>query len=174
MLLVANFSQHKRMQKSWISDWNPGTRVLIWDYSARAIQWIPTWLGFENLCNHVLWTKVALALEGLPLHANCSKKELPRYLGGLRHWLITALSLTTSRSLRHLRKLPFTIDCRIVGVFSWVIWFSPPLTTVLIVPFQNRLSRNWWLDLFCLRHEECQHGLKHLHIAFEREVVENI
>ena len=47
-------------------DWNPGTWVLICEYSARAIQWIPTWQGlgdFKILC--VLWMKVTSALEGL-------------------------------------------------------------------------------------------------------------
>ena len=27
---------------------NPGTLVLIWEYSARAIQWIPTWQGLDD------------------------------------------------------------------------------------------------------------------------------
>ena len=33
------------------NDWNPGTWILIWEYSARAIQWIPTWQvldGFQK------------------------------------------------------------------------------------------------------------------------------
>ena len=50
------------------NDWNPGTWVLIWVYSAGAIQWVPTWQGvdgFKKLCVLVLWMKVALALEGL-------------------------------------------------------------------------------------------------------------
>ena len=56
------------MQKTWKNDWNPGKWVLIREYSARAIQWIPTWQGldgFKILCFLLLWTKVALALEGL-------------------------------------------------------------------------------------------------------------
>ena len=36
-------------QKPWKNDWNPGIWVLIWEYSVRAIQWIPTWHGFEGL-----------------------------------------------------------------------------------------------------------------------------
>ena len=34
-------------QKSLKIDWNPGTWVLIWEYSARAFQWIPTWHGLD-------------------------------------------------------------------------------------------------------------------------------
>ena len=30
------------------NDWNPGTWVLIWEYSMRAIQWIPTWQGLDD------------------------------------------------------------------------------------------------------------------------------
>ena len=30
------------------NDWNLGTWVLIWEYSMRAIQWIPTWLGLDG------------------------------------------------------------------------------------------------------------------------------
>ena len=57
------------MQKILKNDWNPGIRGLISEYSARAIQWIPTWQGWDgsqkSLRFLVLWTKVALALEGL-------------------------------------------------------------------------------------------------------------
>ena len=42
MLLVANLANTKWCKKL-INDWNPSTWVLIWQYSARAIQWIPTW-----------------------------------------------------------------------------------------------------------------------------------
>ena len=27
--------------------WNPGKWVLIWEYSARAFQWVPTWQGLD-------------------------------------------------------------------------------------------------------------------------------
>ena len=33
------------MQKTLKNYWNPGTWVLVWEHSARAIQWIPTWQG---------------------------------------------------------------------------------------------------------------------------------
>ena len=36
------FGHYKKMQKIWKNYWNPGTWVLIWEYSVRAIQWIPT------------------------------------------------------------------------------------------------------------------------------------
>ena len=55
MLLVANFVNTKccKMLKN---DRNPAKWVLIWEYSAWAIQWIPTWQGlddfwkYSNLC----------------------------------------------------------------------------------------------------------------------------
>ena len=39
------FGHYKMMQKNMKNYWNPGEWVLIWEYSARAIQWIPTWQG---------------------------------------------------------------------------------------------------------------------------------
>ena len=51
MLLLANFGQYKLIQKKTENDWNPGTWVLIWEYSARAIQWIPTWPGLDGFHN---------------------------------------------------------------------------------------------------------------------------
>ena len=61
-LPILNDAKHLR------NYWNPGTWVPIQEYSAKAIQWIPTWHGldgFQNLCDLVLWTKVVSALEGL-------------------------------------------------------------------------------------------------------------
>ena len=47
MLLVANLANTKWTRKN---DWSPCTWVLIWEYSARAIQWIPTltWKGLDG------------------------------------------------------------------------------------------------------------------------------
>ena len=64
MLLVANLTKAKWC-KIPENDWNNATWVLIWEYSERAIQWIPTWQGLDGfLCILVLWMKVASALEG--------------------------------------------------------------------------------------------------------------
>ena len=30
------------------NDWNPGKWVLIWEYSARAFLWVPTWQGLDD------------------------------------------------------------------------------------------------------------------------------
>ena len=53
VLLVANleFGQYKMMQKKkrrLKNYWNPGTWVLIWQYSARDFQWIATWQGLDD------------------------------------------------------------------------------------------------------------------------------
>ena len=40
--------------------WNPGTWVLIWQYSARAIQWIPTWQGLDG---YIQWIPIWQGLE---------------------------------------------------------------------------------------------------------------
>ena len=54
------------MMQNLKNDWNLGIWVLIWEYSARTFQWIPTWQRLDgNLCVLVLWTKVASASEGL-------------------------------------------------------------------------------------------------------------
>ena len=42
--MVANNNDEKTLKK----DRNPGKWVLIWEYSARAFQWIPTWQGLDN------------------------------------------------------------------------------------------------------------------------------
>ena len=36
------------MQEKHKKDWNPGKWVLIWEYSAKAIQWIPTWQDLDG------------------------------------------------------------------------------------------------------------------------------
>ena len=36
------------MQPAW-NDWNTGTWVLIWEYYARTIQWIPTQQGLDSV-----------------------------------------------------------------------------------------------------------------------------
>ena len=46
MLLVANLANTK-VCKNLQNDWNPSIWVLIWEHSSRAIQWIPTWQGFD-------------------------------------------------------------------------------------------------------------------------------
>ena len=57
MLLVTNLANTKLWKINLKNDWNPGTWVLIWEYSVRAIKWIPTWQpcqdGFQNLLH--LW-----------------------------------------------------------------------------------------------------------------------
>ena len=61
------------------NDWNPGTWVLIWEYSARAIQWIPTRQGLDGFLKNVLvlvlWTKVASALKGLKKFYSVIEKD---------------------------------------------------------------------------------------------------
>ena len=46
---VGGSGQYKMMQKPLKNDRNPGTWVLIWENSVRAIQWIPTWQGSNGL-----------------------------------------------------------------------------------------------------------------------------
>ena len=46
-LVVANLAITKWC-KNLINDWNPGKWELIWEYSVRAILWIPTWQGLDG------------------------------------------------------------------------------------------------------------------------------
>ena len=39
------FGQYQNYAKNWKNYWNPAILVLIWEFSARAFQWIPTWQG---------------------------------------------------------------------------------------------------------------------------------
>ena len=41
------FCHYKMMQKTFKNDWKPGKWVLSWEYSVRAIRWIPTWHGLD-------------------------------------------------------------------------------------------------------------------------------
>ena len=36
------------MQDIWKNDRNPSKWVLIWEYSGRAFQWVPTWQGLDS------------------------------------------------------------------------------------------------------------------------------
>ena len=47
MLLVASLANTK-WYKNMKNVWNPGKWVLIWEYSMRAIQWIPRWEGLDG------------------------------------------------------------------------------------------------------------------------------
>ena len=51
---MANLANTKLCLKKLRNDWNPGTWVLIWECSARAIQWIPTWQGLDGFQNSLL------------------------------------------------------------------------------------------------------------------------
>ena len=66
-LNLADTKWHKKFSR--MHDWNPGIWVLTWESSARAIQWIPTWQGFQcfslKRCVLVLWMKMASALDRL-------------------------------------------------------------------------------------------------------------
>ena len=66
---VCKFGHYKMVQKNFKNNWNPGKWVLIWEYSARAFQWIPTWQGFagfwKSLHPCALDENIASALEGI-------------------------------------------------------------------------------------------------------------
>ena len=49
MLRLANLANTKSLNdaKNLKNDCNPGTWVLIWDYSVKAFHWIPTWQGLD-------------------------------------------------------------------------------------------------------------------------------
>ena len=94
MLLVANFANRK-----WCNDFEkylkPWHMLLIWEFSARTFQSIPTWQGLDAL-GAVLWTKVALeGLKWLCIEAgcqhmrSCSKLECCEHiLAGFQAWLV--------------------------------------------------------------------------------------
>ena len=54
MLLVANLVNMKWWKKLR-NDRNPGKWVLIWEYSARVLQWIPIWQGLDDFRNSLLF-----------------------------------------------------------------------------------------------------------------------
>ena len=45
--MLANLANTKYSRKNLKNDCNLDKWVLIWEYSVRAIQWIPTWQGFD-------------------------------------------------------------------------------------------------------------------------------
>ena len=48
LMLLMTFSSNTEWCLKLKIDWNPGTWVLIWECSVRAIQWIPACQGFEG------------------------------------------------------------------------------------------------------------------------------
>ena len=61
------FLRTQNCAKKLKNDRNPGLWVFIWEYSARANQWIPTWQGldgYQKSLHPCALRKVALALEG--------------------------------------------------------------------------------------------------------------
>ena len=73
-------------QKTLKIDWNPGIWVLIWEYSARAIQSIPTSQGLDGYCD---LDKVASALKELKA---ASRKAHSSICVKLTHnWLFTCI-----------------------------------------------------------------------------------
>ena len=55
------------------NDWNLGTWVLIWEYSARAIQWIPTWQvldGFQKLLRPCALDESSLSIGRVKPYTN--------------------------------------------------------------------------------------------------------
>ena len=64
MLLVANLANTKWCTKPE-NDRNPGTWVLIWECSARAFKWIPTWQsldGFQKSLRHCALDESSLSI----------------------------------------------------------------------------------------------------------------
>ena len=47
MLMVASLT-NTNWCKNLKTNWNPGTWVLVWEFSARVIQWIPIWQGLDG------------------------------------------------------------------------------------------------------------------------------
>ena len=51
MLLVANLANTKWCKNNWKITETLPHQVLIWEYSTRAVQWIPTWQGLDGFQN---------------------------------------------------------------------------------------------------------------------------
>ena len=65
MLLGINLTNAKRCKKNLKNDRNPGKLGLIWEYSARAFQWVPTRQGldgFHKSLRHCTLDKSSLSI----------------------------------------------------------------------------------------------------------------
>ena len=67
MLLVVAYLANTKWCKNLKNDCNHGKCVLIWEYSARAFQWIPTWQGLEGFQNFLHFASLCFGRK-LPLH----------------------------------------------------------------------------------------------------------
>ena len=88
------------MQKTLKNDWNPDIWVLIWEYSGRAIQWIPTWQGldlFQIFLHTCAWDKSSFSIGRVKSHLLMFKRlymkglpSVPWWTSGRRHchWLL--------------------------------------------------------------------------------------
>ena len=103
--------------------WNPGICVIIWEYSLRAIQWVPTWQGldFQKYLLMFLvhcqwqcyWTEVALALPLKGPNLNTKTVEMredPTNLPSSLDNCITISSRCTWHRFEAGSLLPFPVD----------------------------------------------------------------
>ena len=147
--------QYKKRQKTWINERNQGTWVLIWGYSSRDIQWIPTWQGLDGFQKSLSpFTKVASASEGLKKFCFVADFEVLCHMPvrPCNHWT----------PLWHTKKYFFLFLCII---FVYLAPFSSP-----DLPVYSRLSGDDSGDskklsatdqqLYINRTRTCNHALR--------------
>ena len=149
MLLVANLANTKGC-KNLKNDWNLGIWVLIWEYSSRAIPWIPTWQGldgFQRLLRPCALDESSLSIgrvkRGSHSHIHDSLSVLASSV--LQTWaLLTFLSVTL-----HVRLLfgVFTSVSGFHAVCACVLWGHEELSWMVVVDLWKVLIWLWFQNL---------------------------
>ena len=108
ILLVANLA-HTNGAKNLKNDRKPGTMVFIWEYLVRAIQWIPTWQGFDGFQKYL---------------QRCALDKSSLSIGRVNPFNATATFIQDIRLLKCLKAIQ-TLPCQ-----------GSTLTVVLMAPGQ--------------------------------------
>ena len=130
MLLMAT-SYNTKSYKNLKNDWNPGKWVLIWEYSERASQWIPTWQGLNGFQKSF---------------CPCSLKESSLSIKRVKEFRLqqkTFGSMILKRITLEFRRILQNIRRKVAGLikFSSSIIF---LSTLLPARFHCQLSGCFW------------------------------
>ena len=130
-------------KKQLRNDWNPGILVLIWKYSARAIQWIPTWQGLDvfqkslRLCPRqllvhiegspfVLWaeTRQLVIVRLGPLWGSViSQVNGSLFVNTSIHSILLSSKISTNSTQKNTHNnCPIEVQAVVIYHYSWWWW----------------------------------------------------
>ena len=100
---------YKIMQKSCKNDWNTVTWVLIWEYSARAIQCIATWQGLDGFWKSLhscTLDKSSLSIRRVKAYHRLLFCHFPIFVLTEKQFIL----------------IPFDLNCPMDRLFCWCLY----------------------------------------------------